>query len=121
MLGFCKNCHKLKEIKARWLCSACYTRKKRKGTLNRYKPMKKRYTHCIECKRERKIHARGLCSVCYRKGRVLKKVINKKSIQVFAPSKKEASKYYDKAKDEIYTDIIKNPRKWLDKIKIQNG
>ena len=77
------------------------------------------YNICIECHELKRYRAKGYCTRCY--NQTFAKCINRERIQLYVPkgfNLKIIDNFYYAEKNRLLEDLGKNPRKWLDSIKI---
>ena len=70
------------------------------------------------CGKVRKILAKGLCASCYNKGLAVNGSFMGRRISTHIPpgDKEQATLFFQKEKERVLEDVIKNPGKWLDKV-----
>jgi hypothetical protein len=112
----CKRCNIECIKQARGLCYKCYPWVRANKLLSKYpKTKRKGIRTCKVCGQKKKIQARNMCAACYMsKSRIM---IGRKSVYVHAAgmSLGDFQKQVKEMKNEILNDILKNPKKWLDK------
>ena len=119
----CKACKRSVVLVSRGLCNRCYKYHGRAGTLSKFpKTMKlRKIGKCKRCHKIRLLTLKGLCDACHLYlGNFSFSVAGRKvSIKLNVDTDKEhqsLKRIYKKQRKKLMDDIIKNPRKWLDKI-----
>ena len=117
-VDICKRCEKEKRIYARNVCYTCYGYIKEHKQFTKYPRLiaKNVVRKCKECGKKKAIRAKGLCQNCYFKKYAIKTPYGAGKIYLSRDTVKDAYKFRKEATEEIYQDIIENPRKWLDQI-----
>lgn len=111
----CSKCKLLKPHHAKGMCRPCYHKKEDT------KPYIKEQIICKKCNNVKKHYSRGYCLNCYNLMKDIGRSVMGTRIQtkVNPQDKLQLSKEIDemivKTKKKLFADIIKNPRKYLDR------
>lgn len=79
---------------------------------------------CKGCNKEVKIHSSGYCDNCYVKNNFIQIPIYNSvgrvtTATIKVKNKKKARQYINDTRKKMIQDIINNPRKWLQGIKVE--
>ena len=76
-----------------------------------------RIIKCKNCNKMKQHYAKGLCRTCYMNERLIHCSVMGHDFGMSFPlniiSKEEAKNYFEKRRNEIFEDAIKNPGKYL--------
>lgn len=118
----CARCNRDNKIKARNLCNNCYRVVTKSGDIRFYPPIafKRHKGICKKCKRRNKINKEGLCKACHDASTHISVYAagHRETVYLQKMTDEEKTMFlslYKQIRSDMFDDIIKNPRKWLDK------